>query len=201
MAARLLRAGLGSAIDPGPRCFRPDGPFGAAPACICPCPGQSPSKPRQYGTEKLALAIGLDDGHPPAPGLVLARGERAQRRSSKGGSRAGGGKHAEGNQSAAQCRRAHALRAMGHGDDLIIADTNFPSDSMARQTRARQAAAGSTMRRRPKPPRRCCRSIRSTPSSTTPRRAWRSSASPTRSRRCSRKCRRRSTRPKASPGR
>jgi L-fucose mutarotase len=27
-----------------------------------------------------------------------------------------------------------ALRAMGHGDDLIIADTNFPSDSMARQT-------------------------------------------------------------------
>ena len=29
----------------------------------------------------------------------------------------------------------HALRAMGHGDDLIIADTNFPSDSTARQTR------------------------------------------------------------------
>ena len=28
-----------------------------------------------------------------------------------------------------------ALRAMGHGDDLIIADTNFPSDSTARQTR------------------------------------------------------------------
>ena len=28
-----------------------------------------------------------------------------------------------------------ALRAMGHGDDLIIADTNFPSDSVARQTR------------------------------------------------------------------
>ena len=26
------------------------------------------------------------------------------------------------------------LRAMGHGDDLIIADTNFPSDSIARQT-------------------------------------------------------------------
>ena len=24
---------------------------------------------------------------------------------------------------------------MGHGDDLIIADTNFPSDSIARQTR------------------------------------------------------------------
>lgn len=29
----------------------------------------------------------------------------------------------------------HALRAMGHGDDLIVADTNFPSDSTARQTR------------------------------------------------------------------
>ena len=28
-----------------------------------------------------------------------------------------------------------ALRAMGHGDDLIIVDTNFPSDSVARQTR------------------------------------------------------------------
>ncbi|PSJ61161.1 RbsD/FucU family protein [Kumtagia ephedrae] len=28
-----------------------------------------------------------------------------------------------------------ALRAMGHGDDLIIADSNFPSDSVARQTR------------------------------------------------------------------
>ncbi|RUV90522.1 MAG: ribose ABC transporter [Mesorhizobium sp.] len=27
-----------------------------------------------------------------------------------------------------------ALRAMGHGDDLIIADTNFPSDSVAHQT-------------------------------------------------------------------
>lgn len=29
----------------------------------------------------------------------------------------------------------YALRAMGHGDDLIIADTNFPSDSVALQTR------------------------------------------------------------------
>jgi len=27
------------------------------------------------------------------------------------------------------------LRAMGHGDTLVIADTNFPSDSIARQTR------------------------------------------------------------------
>jgi L-fucose mutarotase len=28
----------------------------------------------------------------------------------------------------------HALRAMGHGDTLVIADTNFPADSIARQT-------------------------------------------------------------------
>jgi L-fucose mutarotase len=28
----------------------------------------------------------------------------------------------------------YALRAMGHGDDLIVAGTNFPSDSVARQT-------------------------------------------------------------------
>jgi L-fucose mutarotase len=28
----------------------------------------------------------------------------------------------------------YALRAMGHGDDLVVADTNFPSDSVARQT-------------------------------------------------------------------
>jgi L-fucose mutarotase len=27
-----------------------------------------------------------------------------------------------------------ALRAMGHGDTLVIADTNFPSDSIARET-------------------------------------------------------------------
>ncbi len=29
-----------------------------------------------------------------------------------------------------------ALRAMGHGDDLIIADTNFPSDSVSRLTQS-----------------------------------------------------------------
>ena len=29
----------------------------------------------------------------------------------------------------------YALRAMGHGDTLVIADTNFPADSIARQTR------------------------------------------------------------------
>ncbi|KNG93075.1 RbsD/FucU family protein [Pseudaestuariivita atlantica] len=28
----------------------------------------------------------------------------------------------------------YALRAMGHGDDLIISDTNFPADSLARET-------------------------------------------------------------------
>jgi L-fucose mutarotase len=28
----------------------------------------------------------------------------------------------------------YALRSMGHGDDLIIADTNFPSDSVSRDT-------------------------------------------------------------------
>jgi len=27
-----------------------------------------------------------------------------------------------------------ALRAMGHGDDLIIADTNFPAEAIAKQT-------------------------------------------------------------------
>ncbi len=28
----------------------------------------------------------------------------------------------------------YALRAMGHGDDVILADVNFPSDSVARST-------------------------------------------------------------------
>lgn len=28
----------------------------------------------------------------------------------------------------------YALRSMGHGDTLVIADTNFPADSIARQT-------------------------------------------------------------------
>lgn len=28
----------------------------------------------------------------------------------------------------------HALRAMGHGDTVVISDTNFPSDSVARET-------------------------------------------------------------------
>ena len=29
----------------------------------------------------------------------------------------------------------YVLRSMGHGDDLVIADANFPADSIARQTR------------------------------------------------------------------
>lgn len=28
----------------------------------------------------------------------------------------------------------HALAAMGHGDDIVICDTNFPADTVARQT-------------------------------------------------------------------
>ncbi len=28
----------------------------------------------------------------------------------------------------------HALRAMGHGDDLVLCDANFPADSVARHT-------------------------------------------------------------------
>ncbi|MCK3778766.1 RbsD/FucU family protein [Ensifer sesbaniae] len=28
----------------------------------------------------------------------------------------------------------HALRSMGHGDTLVISDTNFPSDAIARKT-------------------------------------------------------------------
>ena len=28
----------------------------------------------------------------------------------------------------------HALRAMGHGDDVVVCDTNFPADSVARRT-------------------------------------------------------------------
>src|SRR5215472_19296325 len=28
----------------------------------------------------------------------------------------------------------YALRSMGHGDDLVLCDTNFPADAVARQT-------------------------------------------------------------------
>ncbi|HVT52576.1 MAG TPA: RbsD/FucU family protein [Dongiaceae bacterium] len=32
----------------------------------------------------------------------------------------------------------YALRAMGHGDYLVLSDTNFPSDSVAKETRLRR---------------------------------------------------------------
>ena len=32
----------------------------------------------------------------------------------------------------------YALRAMGHGDYLILSDTNFPSDSVAKETKVRR---------------------------------------------------------------
>ena len=32
----------------------------------------------------------------------------------------------------------YALRAMGHGDYLVLSDTNFPSDSVARETKIRR---------------------------------------------------------------
>jgi L-fucose mutarotase len=32
----------------------------------------------------------------------------------------------------------YALRAMGHGDYLVLSDTNFPSDSVAKETRFRR---------------------------------------------------------------
>ena len=32
----------------------------------------------------------------------------------------------------------YALRAMGHGDELVVSDTNFPSDSVARDTKIRR---------------------------------------------------------------
>ena len=60
----------------------------------------------------------------------------------------------------------YALRAMGHGDTLVIADTNFPSDAIARDDglwrllRMDNLTAGARRRGR------CCRSCRSTPSST-----------------------------------
>jgi L-fucose mutarotase len=32
----------------------------------------------------------------------------------------------------------HALRSMGHGDELVLSDTNFPADSVARHTVVRR---------------------------------------------------------------
>ena len=73
----------------------------------------------------------------------------------------------------------YALRAMGHGDDLVICDTNFPADAVARQT-VWGGCSGSTTSppaARRAPSFRSCRSI---PSSTSPPCEWKSSASPTR---------------------
>ena len=72
----------------------------------------------------------------------------------------------------------YALRAMGHGDRLVICDTNFPADSIARQTVFGESAAYRQCQRRARQSRRCCPCCRSTPSSMTPPFAWRSSASP-----------------------
>ena len=81
-----------------------------------------------------------------------------------------------------------ARRAMGHGDDRIIADANFPFDSIARQTRFGKLLRIQMLllRRRP---RLSYRSIPSTLSRTTPPAAWKSSVSRVRFRRCNRKCR------------
>ncbi len=35
----------------------------------------------------------------------------------------------------------YALRSMGHGDELIICDTNFPADSVAKRNGAGPIAA------------------------------------------------------------
>lgn len=83
----------------------------------------------------------------------------------------------------------YAIRAMGHGDDLIIADTNFPADSIARQTRL-----GKLLRIDNVTAAEAVNAILSlypwTPSSTTRPGAWRSSASRRSCLRCRRKCRR-----------
>lgn len=39
----------------------------------------------------------------------------------------------------------HALRAMGHGDDIVLADANFPSTTMARRLIRMDGVAGPRM--------------------------------------------------------
>ncbi len=39
----------------------------------------------------------------------------------------------------------HILRAMGHGDDLVIADANFPAETMARRLVRMEGADGPRM--------------------------------------------------------
>jgi hypothetical protein len=55
--------------------------------------------------------------------------------------------HAEIDRSNSKCRRPHALRATGHGDDLVICDTNFPAEATARQTGWGGSSAPSAARR------------------------------------------------------
>ena len=72
----------------------------------------------------------------------------------------------------------YALRAMGHGDDLIMADTNFPAGFGGAPDKRLADCCGST----PEPPRsrgRYCRFIRWILLSTTRRPGWKSSASRT----------------------
>ena len=38
-----------------------------------------------------------------------------------------------------------ALRAMGHGDSLVISDTNFPAESIARRTAVLKPAGSPRM--------------------------------------------------------
>ena len=92
------------------------------------------------------------------------------------------------------------LRAMGHGDVLIVADTNFPSDSVARATVTgellRMENLTSAEAVQPSSP-----SFRSTPSSMISRVGWKWSATLPKSPRSSRKCRQRLTAPKAARAR
>ena len=94
----------------------------------------------------------------------------------------------------------YALRAMGHGDDLIVADTNFPSDSIARQT-----VLGRLLRidnvTAPRRPRRSSRSIPLDSFVDDAAARMEIVGSPARCRRCRRRSRRPSTRPRAVPGR
>ena len=63
----------------------------------------------------------------------------------------------------------YALRAMGHGDDLIVCDTNFPADSVARQTVLSKLLQDRWRQRRTGDARRFSRCCHWTRSSTMPR--------------------------------
>ena len=82
----------------------------------------------------------------------------------------------------------YALKAMGHGDYLILSDLNFPSNSIARQT-----VVGELLRMENTTSAQAAEAILSLmpldTSSTMPPSGWKSWALPTSCRRCSRKCR------------